>query len=133
LLLKVQASNPPLSGPFASNPYAVSVTTASQVAAFFSKLFGYPNGMPESTLASPRWRPTQLSCNCRKHGASLRLAAHEKRQNPPLHLPSAAPAASTGASFQRRGVTDRHADFSSAEAAKTDMQTIDQPLALLYP
>jgi hypothetical protein len=48
----VTPNNPPTSGPFANNPCAVSVNITTQhVATFFSRLFGYANGMPESTLA----------------------------------------------------------------------------------
>ncbi len=59
----VTPNNPPLSGPFASNPCAVSVTIASShVATFFSKLFGYPNGMPESTMAVAEVSSTATAC-----------------------------------------------------------------------
>jgi len=59
----VTPNNPPLSGPFASNPCAVSVTITSQhVATFFSKLFGYYNGMPESTLAVAEVTSTGAGC-----------------------------------------------------------------------
>jgi hypothetical protein len=47
------AVNPPASGPFANNVCAVDVTmSASHVATFFAKLFGYPNGMNETTHAA---------------------------------------------------------------------------------
>jgi hypothetical protein len=48
----VMVHNPPTSGPYANNNCAVSVQITTQhVATFFSQLFGYPNGMPESTSA----------------------------------------------------------------------------------
>jgi hypothetical protein len=50
--LTVTASSPPQSGPYAGNGCAVAVQITSQhVATFFSRLFGYPNGMAESTQA----------------------------------------------------------------------------------
>ena len=48
----VTVDNPPPSGPYANNNCAVYVQIAtSQVATFFSRLFGYRNGMNESTQA----------------------------------------------------------------------------------
>jgi hypothetical protein len=48
----VTVNNPPASGPYASNNCAVQVTVNnSRVQTFFSRLFGYANGMPESTSA----------------------------------------------------------------------------------
>lgn len=48
----VTVQNPPSSGPFAANNCAVSVSvSANQVATFFSRLFGYDNGMTETTQA----------------------------------------------------------------------------------
>jgi hypothetical protein len=48
----VTVNNPPTSGPYANNDCAVSVQITTQhVATFFSKLFGYATGMPESTSA----------------------------------------------------------------------------------
>jgi hypothetical protein len=45
--------SPPSSGPYASNTCAISVSIQTQhVANFFSKLFGYPTGMTESTSAT---------------------------------------------------------------------------------
>jgi len=59
----VTPNNPPLTGPFSSNPCAVSVTIASQhVATFFSRLFGFSNGMPESTLAVAEVSATGSGC-----------------------------------------------------------------------
>jgi hypothetical protein len=59
----VLPNNPPASGPFASNPCAVSVTITTQhVATFFSRLFGYPGGMPESTLAVAEVSATGSGC-----------------------------------------------------------------------
>ncbi len=59
----VTPNNPPLTGPFSSNPCAVSVTIKSQrVPTFFSKLFGYANGMPESTLAVAEVSSTGAGC-----------------------------------------------------------------------
>jgi hypothetical protein len=59
----VLPNNPPLTGPFASNPCAVSVTiNSTHNATFFSKLFGYPNGMPESTLAVAEVSSTGSGC-----------------------------------------------------------------------
>ncbi len=55
--------NPPLSGPFSNNPCAVSVTIDSKHnATFFSRLFGYPNGMEESTLAVAEVSSTGSGC-----------------------------------------------------------------------
>jgi hypothetical protein len=55
--------NPPVSGPFASNPCAVSVTITTQhVATFFSRLFGYASGMPETTLAVAEVTSTGAGC-----------------------------------------------------------------------
>jgi hypothetical protein len=49
----VTANNPPASGPFAGNSCAVFVTIqTSQVATFFTRLFGYSNGATESTQAA---------------------------------------------------------------------------------
>jgi len=48
----ISATSPPASGPFSGNACAVSVQiTTSNVATYFSRLFGYPNGMAESTQA----------------------------------------------------------------------------------
>ncbi len=48
----VNAAWPPATGPYANNNCAISVQiTTSGVATFFSRLFGYPNGMNESTQA----------------------------------------------------------------------------------
>lgn len=48
----VTVSNPPLSGAYSSNSCAVDVKiTTTHVATFFSKLFGYSQGMSESTEA----------------------------------------------------------------------------------
>jgi hypothetical protein len=59
----VTPNNPPLTGPFASNPCAVSVTITTQhVATFFSKLFGYPSGMPETTLAVAEVASSATAC-----------------------------------------------------------------------
>jgi hypothetical protein len=61
--VSVTPINPPATGPFASNPCAVSVTITSQhVATFFSKLFGYYNGMSESTLAVAEVTSTGAGC-----------------------------------------------------------------------
>src|SRR5579871_1134867 len=61
--ITVTANNPPLSGPFANNPCSVSVTIESkQNATFFSKLFGYPNGMEEKTLAVAEVSSTGAGC-----------------------------------------------------------------------
>ncbi len=50
--VSVQATSPPASGPYAGNACAVSVTiTTEHVATFFSRMFGWQNGMPESTQA----------------------------------------------------------------------------------
>src|SRR5579863_627127 len=49
----VTASSPPQSGPYAGNTCAVAVTITSQHnTTFFSQLFGYPNGMAETTQAT---------------------------------------------------------------------------------
>lgn len=48
----VNAVSPPATGPYINNNCAISVQiTTSGVATFFSRLFGYPNGMNESTQA----------------------------------------------------------------------------------
>jgi Flp pilus assembly protein TadG len=48
----VQATSPPASGPYAGNTCAVSVQITTQhVATFFSRLFGWTSGMPETTQA----------------------------------------------------------------------------------
>ncbi|HET6275520.1 MAG TPA: Tad domain-containing protein, partial [Candidatus Cybelea sp.] len=48
----VTVTNPPLSGPYAANSCAVDVKiTTAHVATFFSRLFGYAQGMSESTEA----------------------------------------------------------------------------------
>jgi hypothetical protein len=61
--VSVLPNNPPLTGPFASNPCAVSVTITTQhVATFFSRLFGYASGMPESTLAVAEVTSTGAGC-----------------------------------------------------------------------
>lgn len=49
----ITVTNPPASGPFAGNPCAVYVTiTASHVATFFTRLFGYASGETETTQAA---------------------------------------------------------------------------------
>jgi hypothetical protein len=49
----VSPLSPPASGPYASNSCAITVQIQTQhVANFFSKLFGFPNGMAESTQAT---------------------------------------------------------------------------------
>jgi hypothetical protein len=49
----VSAVSPPTSGPYSGNACAISVQISAQhVATFFSRLFGYPNGMSESTQAT---------------------------------------------------------------------------------
>jgi len=49
----VMVQNPPLSGPLANNNCAVMVTVNnSHTQTFFSKLFGWANGMPETTSAA---------------------------------------------------------------------------------
>jgi hypothetical protein len=61
--ITVTANNPPQSGPFASNACAVAVTIASQHnATFFSKLFGFANGMNESTSAVAEVESTGSGC-----------------------------------------------------------------------
>ena len=48
----VTAVNPPASGPYANSSCAISVQiTASHVSTFFARLFGFPQGMSESTQA----------------------------------------------------------------------------------
>jgi hypothetical protein len=48
----VTAVSPPTSGPYSGNSCAVSVQIQTQhVTTWFSRLFGYPNGMTESTQA----------------------------------------------------------------------------------
>lgn len=50
--ITVTPNNPPLSGPFANNGCAVSVTITTQgVSTFFSRIFGYQSGMNETTHA----------------------------------------------------------------------------------
>jgi hypothetical protein len=59
----VTANNPPPSGPFSSNSCAVSVTiTSAHNATFFSRLFGYQNGMPASTTAVAEVQSTGPGC-----------------------------------------------------------------------
>jgi hypothetical protein len=49
----VTPHSPPLTGPYANNACAISVQiTTNHVATFFSQLFGYPQGMSESTSAT---------------------------------------------------------------------------------
>jgi hypothetical protein len=47
----VTVQNPPSSGPYANSNCSVYVSIASTQATFFSQLFGYATGMPESTQA----------------------------------------------------------------------------------
>ncbi len=48
----ITVHNPPLTGPYAGNDCAVAVQINTQhVATFFSRVFGYPNGMQETTSA----------------------------------------------------------------------------------
>jgi hypothetical protein len=50
--ISVTAASPPLSGPYSGNACAVAVSITSQhVSTFFSRLFGYPSGMSETTQA----------------------------------------------------------------------------------
>ncbi len=59
----VSPVNPPNGGPFAANPCSVSVTITSQHnATFFSRLFGYPNGMAETTRAVAEVSATGSGC-----------------------------------------------------------------------
>ncbi|HEY6327509.1 MAG TPA: pilus assembly protein TadG-related protein [Candidatus Cybelea sp.] len=61
--ITVTPYNPPLSGPFASNPCSVSVIIDSKHnATFFSRLFGYANGMEETTLAVAEVSSTGSGC-----------------------------------------------------------------------
>jgi hypothetical protein len=45
----ITVQNPPATGPYAGNDCAVFVQIATTQASFFSRLFGYGNGMPETT------------------------------------------------------------------------------------
>ncbi len=48
----LSAANPPSSGPYANNSCAISVQiTSTHVATFFARLFGYSQGMAETTQA----------------------------------------------------------------------------------
>jgi Flp pilus assembly protein TadG len=59
----VTPNNPPASGPFASNNCAVTVTIQTQhVANFFTRLFGYPTGLPESTTATAALEANNSGC-----------------------------------------------------------------------
>ena len=59
----VQANNPPQSGPFAGNGCAISVQIASaQVPSYFARLFGYSNGVTESTQAVAMVRANNNAC-----------------------------------------------------------------------
>ncbi|MBV8344099.1 MAG: Tad domain-containing protein [Candidatus Eremiobacteraeota bacterium] len=61
--IAVTTNNPPASGPFASDSCAVAVTiNSTHNATFFSKLFGYANGMNESTLAVAEVQSTGPGC-----------------------------------------------------------------------
>jgi len=55
--------SPPSSGPYAGNTCAISVQIQTQhVTNFFSKLFGYPTGMTESTQATAEASATGGAC-----------------------------------------------------------------------
>jgi len=59
----VTPNNPPLSGPLAGDSCAVSVTITTQhVATFFSRLFGYPAGMPETTQGTATVSASNSGC-----------------------------------------------------------------------
>lgn len=59
----ITVSNPPTSGPFAGNSCSVSVTIATaQTPSFFTRLFGYANGMAETTQATAIVSPTGPGC-----------------------------------------------------------------------
>lgn len=59
----VTAVNPPASGPYSGNGCAVTVQIQTQhVTNFFSKLFGYPTGMTESTSATATASSTGADC-----------------------------------------------------------------------
>ncbi len=50
--VSVTAVSPPTSGPYANNPCAIGVQITTQhVSTFFARLFGYPQGMSETTQA----------------------------------------------------------------------------------
>jgi hypothetical protein len=59
----VSPVSPPSSGPYASNDCAITVQIQTQhVTNFFSKLFGYPTGMTESTQATALASTTGGAC-----------------------------------------------------------------------
>lgn len=60
----VTVQNPPSSGPFASNSCAVFVQIASTQAPFFARVFGYGNGMPETTQSTAVLSSTTNPSNC---------------------------------------------------------------------
>lgn len=61
--ITVAAVSPPQSGPYTNNPCAVAVQiTTSNTSTFFSRLFGYSNGMPESTQSVAMASTSNASC-----------------------------------------------------------------------
>jgi hypothetical protein len=59
----VSAVTPPSSGPYAGNACAISVQISTQhVSTFFARLFGYPQGMNESTSAVAAATSNGLGC-----------------------------------------------------------------------
>ncbi len=59
----VTANNPPPSGPLTNDSCAVMVTITTQhVATFFSRLFGYPNGMSETTQGTATVAASNSGC-----------------------------------------------------------------------
>jgi len=59
----IVVQNPPSSGPYSGNSCAVHVQIASTQGSFFSKLFGFGNGMPETTQATAA-QGTSYYSNC---------------------------------------------------------------------
>lgn len=61
--ISVTAGSPPLSGPYISNDCAISVQVASpNTPTFFTRFFGYPNGMAESTQAVATASASNSTC-----------------------------------------------------------------------
>jgi hypothetical protein len=58
----VSVQNPPTSGPYANNGCAISVQIASTQPTFFARLFGFANGMGETTAATGLVSSNSLDC-----------------------------------------------------------------------
>ncbi len=60
----IAVQNPPASGPFAANSCAVRVSVTTTQTPFFARLFGFGNGVPETTEATAVLSSSASPSNC---------------------------------------------------------------------